>query len=129
MLYINTHDWSKFKKLKIDKIKFIVPSESNDDLLEGQTEIFVHTAIFPNRKVLYMYICLIFSPVFLNPPCRMLKFQHVTRISLLQTINGTLRRGLNSFDKDCFSDFCTCWTKKITTPVWWLQCCTISVLN
>ena len=57
MLYINTHDWSKLKKLKIDKIKFIVPSESNDDLLEGQTEIFVHTAIFPNRKVLYMYIC------------------------------------------------------------------------
>ena len=68
-----------------------------------------HTAIFANRKVRYMYICFIFSPVFLNPPCRMLEFQCVTRISLVQTINCTLRHGLNSFEKDCFSDFCTCW--------------------
>ena len=52
-----------------------------------------------------MFGSYIFSPVFLNPPGRTLTFQHVTRISLVQTIACTLRHGLTLLAKIVFQIF------------------------
>ena len=46
-----------------------------------------------------------YSPVFLNPPGRTLPFQHVPRISLVQTIACTLRHGLTRLSKIVFHIF------------------------
>ena len=107
MLYINTHDWSK--QSKSTRSSLIVPSESNDDLLEGQ--IFIHVTILLYLLIAKQGTCIllfgdhIFSPVFLNPPGRTLTFQHVTRISLVQTIACTLRHGLTLLTKIVFQIF------------------------
>ena len=130
MLYINTHDWRKQSKLT--RSSLIVPSESNDDFLEGQ--IFIHVTILLYLLFAKQGTCIFFW--FLN------FFSGLPKSTRQNAHTSTCNKNFTctnyclyaspwsySFDKDCFSDFCTCWTKKITNPVCWLQCCTISFLN
>ena len=129
MLYINAHYWNK--QSKSTRLSLIVPSESNDDLLEGQ--IFIHVTILLYLLIAKQGTCIfVWFLHFLS--CLPKSTQQNAHLSTCHnnftcTIYCLYASPAYSFDKDCFSDFCPCWTKNITTPVWWLQCCTISVLN
>ena len=115
------YDWSN--QSKSTRSSLIVHSESNDDLLKGQ--IFIHVTI-----LLYLLIAKQGTCIFV---WFLHFFSRVPKSTLQNTHTLTCKKNFTctnyclyaspwsySVDKDCFSNFCTCWTKKITTPVWYL---------
>ena len=113
---INTHDWSK--QSKSTRSSLIVPSESNDDLLEGQ--IFIHVTILLYLLIAKQGTCIFvwFLHFFSCLPKSTRQNAHVSTCNKNFTCTNYCLYASPwsySFGKDCFSDFCTCWTKKITT--------------
>ena len=116
MLYINTHDWSK--QSKSTRSSLIVPSESNEYLLEGQ--IFIHVTILLYLLIAKQGTCIFvwFLHFFSCLPKSTRQNAHVSTCNKNFTCTNYCLYASPwsySFGKDCFSDFCTCWTKKITT--------------